>query len=103
MQAKSPRLDKLLSEVLVNQRAGREWYKRAKPDPSIPIAKAYMITSILLHAYAAQQSNFLPQTVGIYLHNSGVQRRVIETLSEFGVCTSYRTTMNQLEQKADIV
>ncbi|OTA94641.1 hypothetical protein M434DRAFT_394568 [Hypoxylon sp. CO27-5] len=37
----------------------------------------------------------------IYLHSSGVPRRVIETLARFGVCSPYRAILLHLGRLAD--
>ncbi|XXH00080.1 hypothetical protein Hte_006422 [Hypoxylon texense] len=48
MKDKSPRLTEFLSSVLTNERIERRSYNRGKADPSFPVAKAYMVTALLL-------------------------------------------------------
>ncbi|KAI2473770.1 hypothetical protein F4781DRAFT_378764 [Annulohypoxylon bovei var. microspora] len=100
IQANCPGLAKFLSAALTNQRSGRKSYNtEASTHAPFPVAKAYMITALFLSCYAPR-SNFLPLSIGMYLHSNGVQKRVITTLALFGVCASYQSIMGNLDQMA---
>ncbi|KAI1773743.1 hypothetical protein F4818DRAFT_443048 [Hypoxylon cercidicola] len=79
LQTQSPILYDFLSIILTNQRPDRggglgDSFK----------ARSFLIAALLLNAFSPKTSTFLPIMIGIYLHNSGVPRRVIETLAVFG-------------------
>jgi hypothetical protein len=57
--------------------------------------RVYLITAIICRCRARGTANFLPKTLGIYLHGSGVKRRVIEVLAGLGICDSYQP-INQM-------
>ncbi|KAI1480191.1 hypothetical protein F4774DRAFT_86519 [Daldinia eschscholtzii] len=45
-------------------------------------------------------SNFLPANIGLYLHSSEVPRRVRKTLSRLGICSGYKSILNQVHKDA---
>ncbi|KAI1647509.1 uncharacterized protein F4817DRAFT_336894 [Daldinia loculata] len=103
IQATSPKLSAFLTTILSNQRAGQKSYHDAKIDTTFSNeARAYLIVTLFLGAYAPKQSNFLPLSMGIYLHSNKVPRRVIDTLARFGICSGYKSIMRQLGQKPEI-
>ncbi|KAI2634146.1 hypothetical protein GGS26DRAFT_32315 [Hypomontagnella submonticulosa] len=93
LQTKSPMLYALLTQLLANQRSDRG---PGSEDPFT--AKTYLVSSIILNAFSPKASTFLSTMIGIYLHNSGVPRRVIESLAVFGVSASYYTILNHLHE-----
>ncbi|KAI1765121.1 hypothetical protein GGR53DRAFT_281964 [Hypoxylon sp. FL1150] len=97
VEARSPRIVSFLSKVLINQRANRPSYRG---DKSFDTTRACLIIAVLLNAIAPSQSNFLSRVIGIYLHSSGVPRRVIDTFSKLGVSASYTTVLSELEKMA---
>jgi hypothetical protein len=97
IQAKCPGLAKFLSEALSNQRSGWKSYNTdSKTHLPFPVARAYMIAALFMGSYAAQ-SNFLSVSIGIYLLRNGVQKRVINTLAQFGVSASHSVVAGQLD------
>jgi hypothetical protein len=89
----APNLCSLLTTLMVNKRGFRDsWVGPDAADIDRHHARVIMVTSILFGGYAPQRSNFLSTIMGIYLHSSGVQRRVQDTLSTFGVTSSYKVT-----------
>ncbi|KAI1204052.1 uncharacterized protein F4807DRAFT_466077 [Annulohypoxylon truncatum] len=99
--AKSPRIAAFLSAILANQRADWKSYNSGKANASFPVARAYLIMALILNSQAPYRSNFLPHAIGIYLHSSGVQRRVIETLARFGISSGYKAVTKQLKRMAE--
>ncbi|KAI1101383.1 hypothetical protein F4804DRAFT_315985 [Jackrogersella minutella] len=98
IEKKAPGLQKFLTGTLTNQRTGRKSYDATKTDgPFKHVGRAYMIIAILLGVYAPVNSNFLPMSIGIYLHASGVPRQVIDTLHRLGVCPAYQVVMSELK------
>ncbi|KAI2616281.1 hypothetical protein GGR54DRAFT_610251 [Hypoxylon sp. NC1633] len=96
----SPNLGAFLTAVLSNQRQHPS--KPSRPNAEFPHAKrACMISALLLGAMAPSTSSFLPMSIGIYLHNSGVPRQVIETLASFGVSVSHGRLLDQLKKMSD--
>ena len=53
-----------------------------------------------MRGHARNSSTFIPKSLGLYLIASGVPRRVIETLNQFGVCTGYTTLNRRLNEMA---
>lgn len=78
----------ILMPLLQNQRAHWSSYS-ATPQSAVLQKRLYMVTSLVCHSHAKQQSNFLPSVLDMYLLGSGVKRRVIESLSGLGICHSY--------------
>lgn len=60
--------------------------------------RAVILCSILCFTRAAKTSNYIPSFLGLYLHGSGVKRRVISTVAGLGLCVSYNTTSRNIEQ-----
>lgn len=103
LQVKSPKLAAFLTSVLHNKRNARPprrnvfdapLYNTSDDSCNYP-TRAYMIASLMLGAIAPRQSTTLPMSIGLYLHNTGVPRRVIETLARFGVCSGYKPILKQ--------
>ena len=101
MEECSPKLLQLLTTLTVRERGNRPSYSGLKAgDTSHTRARIYMIATSLLNTFAPSRSNFLQKVLGIYLHSSGVPRRVIDTLARFGVCSAYRPTLKLLDKLA---
>ena len=79
----SPRLFNLIKE-LINYHDTR---LEQKTTSSIEIL------SQMCFSRAVKQGNNLAMQLGLHLHASGVQRRVIDLLSRLGVCCSYPTVL----------
>lgn len=62
-------------------------------NDSKPEHRTIQILSSISYSRAPRQSNSLPVQIGLYLHSSGVRRRVIEILAKLGVSCSYDTTL----------
>ncbi|OTA52934.1 hypothetical protein K449DRAFT_402313 [Hypoxylon sp. EC38] len=98
LQEAAPKIGAALESILANQR------DRQKPDGADEDnasfsreARAYMIVTLLLGAYASNRTNFLPFSLGMYLHSNGVPRRVVDTLARFGICPGYRAIVKQID------
>jgi hypothetical protein len=59
------------------------------------------IVAMLSLARARQSADFLTRILGIYLHSSGVKRRVISTLHGLGLVDSYRTIHRTIKEIAE--
>ncbi|KAI2609797.1 uncharacterized protein GGS25DRAFT_486344 [Hypoxylon fragiforme] len=98
IQVKAPTLARLLGQILIRERA--EW-NSYQWNSTFPTSTAYLITSVLLHSFAPRRSTFLLSTIGLYLHNSGVPRRVIDTLARLGISSSYKVVMDITSKAAE--
>ncbi|OTB14261.1 hypothetical protein K445DRAFT_319429 [Daldinia sp. EC12] len=99
IQEASPKLAGFLTMILGHQRSSQKSYL-AKLDNSHfhNSARAYMMTALILGAYRSKTCNFLPLTIGMYLHSNGVQSRVINTLAQFGICPGYKAIKKRREE-----
>jgi hypothetical protein len=89
-----------LTRALQHSRAHQASYYRRKDLAPIQ-QKAYFITSIICKARAANTSNYLSKTLGLYMISSGVKRRVINVLSGLGICDSYKSLNELYDRIAD--
>ena len=89
----------LAMELLANRRAYRESYSPVSEE--ILSKRLYMITSIVCHSRAKQQSNFLPSILDMYMLGSGMKRRVFDSFSGFGICHSYQTANRAVRELAE--
>jgi hypothetical protein len=95
VEAVAPVWHQLLLTLMSNERVEtRKDYP--KPDMERIYRRIFTITSIICSSQASRNSNFFQSLLDIYLIGSGVKRRVIETLSGFGVCHSYKTAGKSL-------
>jgi hypothetical protein len=100
IEAIAPVWNEFLITLMSNQRT--EWTSyRARLDPTTMSRHVFTITSIVCASQAKKTSNFFQSLLDIYLIGSGVKRRVIETLSGFGICHSYKTANERLKSVAD--
>lgn len=58
--------------------------------------------SMLLCSMQRKNCNNLPILIGIYLVNSGVQKRIVDTMSSIGLCASYSTIQDVLKIFANV-
>ncbi|KIV98311.1 uncharacterized protein PV09_09843 [Verruconis gallopava] len=89
LQVNAPTWYSLFNRLLQNQRSHRKSYTAISKEAEVQAKRLYVITSIVCHSRAKKQSDYLHGWLDIYLHGSGVKRRVIETLAGFGLCHSY--------------
>ena len=94
----APGWAELLSGLLQNSRAGRDSYPQAKTTHDGPF---YAITALICRARARKRSNFFAKAMGLYLLGNNVKRRVIEVISGFGVCDSYKVINQELNKIAN--
>ena len=84
----------LLLAILPNSRAHRDSY-----PSDVQIGRieklVYTITSMVLHSRGRDRSNFFCKMMDRHYVNTGAKRRLIETMSGFGICESY-TAVNRL-------
>ncbi|KAK6954037.1 hypothetical protein Daesc_003999 [Daldinia eschscholtzii] len=99
IQDASPKLAGFLTTILGHQRSNQKSYlARLSSDHFHNSARAYMVAALILGAYRPKTCDFLPLTIGMYLHSNGVQSRVINTLAQFGICPAYKTIKKRREE-----
>jgi len=79
-----PNLSRLINNAAFCQRSDRH-IRQEQPG------RVVMITAMLGLGRARQSANFLTRALGVYLHSSGVRRRVINTLHGLGIVDCYLT------------
>lgn len=100
IQTTAPMWHKLLTLVLSNPRSRRKSYAHDQADQVRK--RLFMLISVICHSRAKKRSNFFTYLVDAYLLGSGVKRRVIETLSGFGLCHSYMQGNRLMKKIAEI-
>jgi hypothetical protein len=63
--------------------------------------RTVILSSILCFTYAAKTSNYIPSSLGIYLHGNGVKQQVISTMAGLGLSVSYNMILHNVEQISD--
>jgi hypothetical protein len=63
--------------------------------------RAIFITSFLTFSYALCLSNKFPQKLGLYLHEIGVKRRVLQVITGLGACEKYPTILHYIDKIAE--
>ena len=104
MQEVAPTWHAVFSRLMSNQRAHRASYD-VPPQSDALARQLYAITSIVCHSRAKKRSSFLSSILDVYLIGSGVKRRVIETLSGFGMCHGYHQAnrlMGKIAKEAEV-
>jgi len=64
--------------------------------------RAVAITAMLSLGHAQKSANFFTRVLGIYLHGSGVRRRVISTLQGLGLVESYPTILQAIKEISEL-
>lgn len=64
--------------------------------------RAIELLSQICYSRAVKKSNNLPMQLGLHLHASGVQKRIINLLSQLGVCCNYRTVIDASKRISQI-
>jgi hypothetical protein len=100
LEAIAPVWNEFLISLMSNERTDWQSYP-SQPDLITRSRRIFTITSIVCASQARKTSNFFHSLLDIYLIGSGVKRRVIETLSGFGICHSYKTANKRLQSVAD--
>lgn len=98
IQDSAPVWHHLITSLLYNKRAHRESYP-AQAARGLP-QQVYMITAFICHAQSKKSSSFFQTLLSVYLHGSGVKRRVLDTLHGLGICHSYNTINRRMEMVA---
>jgi hypothetical protein len=96
VEAAAPTWHRILVHVLSNPRASRDSYTNS-PDLR---RKIFVITSMVCHSRAKKRSTYFPTMLDAFLIGSGVKRRVIETLTGFGLCHGYKHGNRLISQVA---
>ena len=79
LRTTTPNWLRLLEYLLRNRRSTWGSYSAlAALDEKL----AYVVTALVCHTRARDASNWFSKVFGIYLHGSGVKRRVIDVISE---------------------
>jgi hypothetical protein len=90
IESNAPTWTALLTTLMSNQR--HDWSSYGALQARQPNQqRAYFITALLCRCRAQHTASFLAKSIGIYLHGSGVKRRVLELLAGLGICDSYKT------------
>lgn len=100
LQSTAPTWYYILTDLMSNKRASRTSYG-ARPQTKDIQKCLFMITSSVCHSRAKKRSNYLASVLDAYLIGSGVKRRVVETLSGFGLCHCYKQGNNLMKAIAD--
>ena len=100
LRTMTPSWFRLLEYILRNRRSTWGSYSASVAlDERI----AYVVTALVCHTRARDTSNWFSKVFGVYLHGSGVKRRVINVISGLGLCDSYNsinTVITQIAQAA---
>jgi len=59
-------------------------------------------TAMFMFSMQRKKCNSLPRLFGMYFVNSGVKKRVVDTLSTIGLCVSYSTVHECMKGVADV-
>lgn len=94
----APVWHRLITSLLYNTRAHRESYP-AQVARGLP-QQVFMVTAFVCHAQFKKSSSFFQTLLSVYLHGSGVKRRVLDTLHGLGICHSYNTINRRMEKVA---
>jgi len=95
IQEAAPELWTLMSKLLAAKKdSGR--------DPSCYNSRLVMIIAIMAYTRTPILCNHLQSLLGIYLHSTGVKRRVLSVLNGLGITTSYSTIQVQRENLAEV-
>jgi hypothetical protein len=90
-----PNLSRLIDEAAICQRSNQP--RQEQPG------RIVTITAMLGLGRARQSANFLTRALGVYLHSSGVRRRVINTLHGLGIVDCYLTIQQTTKRIAQCV
>lgn len=83
----APKWHTLLRRLMTNQRSHWESYK---PDsPAIISKRVFMVTAMVCFSKKSRTSNYFPRLLAVYLNEAGTERKVLQTLSELGLCPAY--------------
>jgi hypothetical protein len=99
IESNAPTWTALLTWLMSNQRHHWSSYRHSQNWQLIQ-QQAYLITAIC-RCRARKTANFLAKTMGIYLHGSGIKRRVIEVLAGLGICDSYQLVNQMISNIAE--
>jgi hypothetical protein len=100
IESNAPTWSALLTRLMSHPRSDRNSYwtlKSQQPNQQ----RVYLITAILCRCRAQKTANFLAKTMSVYLHGSGVKRRVIEVLAGLGICDSYKHVNQMISSIAE--
>jgi hypothetical protein len=95
IEAHGPRLLRVIEGSSFAQRADKH-IRKDKPG------RAVAITAMLSIGHAHNSANFFTRVLGIYLHGSGVRRRVISTLQGLGLVESYQTILRAVKEISEL-
>jgi hypothetical protein len=100
LRTTTPNWLRLLESLLRNRRS--TWGSYAASG-ALDERLAYVVTALICHTRARDASNWFSKTFGVYLHGSGVKRRVIDVISGLGLCDSYKYINSVVTQIAQEV
>lgn len=75
---------------------GRPAHNQSNDPPELGPSQIALV-SMLLYSMQRKKCNNLPRCIGMYLVNSGVQKRIVDTMSSIGLCASYSTVQDVLK------
>ena len=100
LRTTTPNWLRLLEYLLRNRRSTWESYAASV---ALDERLAYVVTALVCHTRARDASNWFSKVFGVYLHGSGVKRRVIDVISGLGLCDGYKyinSVVTQIAQAA---
>ncbi|KAI9849692.1 MAG: hypothetical protein M1837_002818 [Sclerophora amabilis] len=89
---KAPRLVYVLNSINITKRYNRE----------LPPRLLVMIMTQMLYNRRPLGSNYIPALMGLHLHSSGTRKRVVDLLSQVGICTGYRVTLANVRKISEL-
>lgn len=104
IQETTPTWYNFLRSIMVNTRAPRTSFSAQDKKGAVD-RRIFTVTSMACFSRAKHSSNVLPSCLDLYLLGSGVHRRVIETLAGLGLCHTYHSAndlMNQMSKHAAV-
>lgn len=83
----APTWSRIIQLCLQNQRGHQSSYSGLGTEKLN--RRLFMITVMVCFSHSHKMANAFPSSLGVYLHSSGVPRRVLETLAGLGICHGY--------------
>ncbi|KAI9845730.1 MAG: hypothetical protein M1837_004563 [Sclerophora amabilis] len=89
---KAPRLVHLLNDINTTKRYGRELRRE----------QLIIMLTQMLYNRRPLASNYIPALMGLHLHAGGTRKRIIDLLSQLGICTGYRVTLANVKKVSEL-
>ncbi|KAI9848989.1 MAG: hypothetical protein M1837_005880 [Sclerophora amabilis] len=89
---KAPRLVHLLNDINTTKRYGRELRRE----------QLIIMLTQMLYNRRPLASNYILALMGLHLHAGGTRKRIIDLLSQLGICTGYRVTLANVKKVSEL-